>query len=179
MKINKKSICFISLVISILIFSSLVFILNCISKKYFKEYSNNILNSVNLIKNIDLDKVKVKIRGEEISILEKRVENSNIFILLVDNNIDLAKISKEDKIEMYNYEKKIFIGFYPSKNFIVKEEDFTSFIEGLNKEKNNEKNENKNEENIILILYSKLEKNDGKIRVIMSNKKVKLIDISN
>lgn len=178
MKINKKSICFISLVITILIFSSLVFILNCISKNYFKKYSNSSINKINFIKNIDLDKINIKIRGKDIQIKEKRIENSNIFVLFVDNNIDLAKISKEDKIEMYNYEKKISIGFYPSKNFIVKEEDFTSFIEGLNKEKNNEKNENKNEENIILILYSKLEKNEEKIRVIMSNKKLKSIDRS-
>lgn len=184
--INKKSLNFISLIITLIMFFLLILFLYFISNIFLDKFlKNNNLNknikngrndgnidSVEDIERLNFYNIGLKIGEEEVQIKEKRIENSNIFILMVDNNINLGKITREDRIQIY--EKDTFINFYPNESIVISENEIESKIDGFITNEEERKIMDKSNKNLLLIIYNKVGKNNEKIRLIMSNKKIKI-----
>lgn len=142
MNFNKKTINIISLMISIIIYGSLILFLRVI-------YPSKILKNEKL----DFENICVKIDEKNLNIINKNIDENNNFFMEIDNS---------EKINIIDYNQEIIVNDNNTKEVfsivekkILTMEDFKSNINC-----NNE-----------LILYQKCGENEGKIRLVIAEKK--------
>ena len=142
MNFNKKTINIISLMISIIIYGSLILFLRVI-------YPSKILKNEKL----DFENICVKIDEKNLNIINKNIDENNNFFMEIDNSEKMNIIDYNQEIIVNDNNTKEFFSIVEKK--ILTMEDFKSNINC-----NNE-----------LILYQKCGENEGKIRLIIAEKK--------
>ena len=142
MNFNKKTINIISLMISIIIYGSLILFLRVI-------YPSKILKNEKL----DFENICVKIDEKNLNIINKNIDENNNFFMEIDNSEKMNIIDYNQEIIVNDNNTKEVFSIVEKK--ILTMEDFKSNINC-----NNE-----------LILYQKCGENEGKIRLIIAEKK--------
>ena len=142
MNFNKKTINIISLMISIIIYGSLILFLRVI-------YPSKILKNEKL----DFENICVKIDEKNLNIINKNIDENNNFFMEIDNSEKMNIIDYNQGIIVNDNNTKEVFSIVEKK--ILTMEDFKSNINC-----NNE-----------LILYQKCGENEGKIRLIIAEKK--------
>lgn len=142
MNFNKKTINIISLMISIIIYGSLILFLRVI-------YPSKILKNEKL----DFENICVKIDEKNLNIINKNIDENNNFFMEIDNSEKMNIIDYNQEIIVNDNNTKEVFSIVEKK--ILTMEDFKSNINC-----NNE-----------LILYQKCGENEGKIRLVIAEKK--------
>ena len=142
MNFNKKTINIISLMISIIIYGSLILFLRVI-------YPSKILKNEKL----DFENICVKIDEKNLNIINKNIDENNNFFMEIDNSEKMNIIDYNQEIIVNDNNTKEVFSIVEKK--ILTMEDFKSNINC-----NNE-----------LILYQKCGENEEKIRLVIAEKK--------
>ena len=142
MNFNKKTINIISLMISIIIYGFLILFLRVI-------YPSKILKNEKL----DFENICVKIDEKNLNIINKNIDENNNFFMEIDNSEKMNIIDYNQEIIVNDNNTKEVFSIVEKK--ILTMEDFKSNINC-----NNE-----------LILYQKCGENEGKIRLVIAEKK--------